>query len=71
MERLFALEDLTERVRARQEDVRRALAQMRAALGCDEVPAIAVGRIARNPTPALSTSTAYVGLTPSWEAAEA
>jgi CRISPR/Cas system-associated exonuclease Cas4 (RecB family) len=43
VERLFTLEDLTEGVRARREDVRRALEAMRAALRSGEMPAIAVG----------------------------
>jgi hypothetical protein len=43
VERLFALEDLTESVRARQGDVRRAPMEMRAALGQLEAPSIAVG----------------------------
>jgi predicted RecB family nuclease len=43
LDRLFACQDLTEGVRARQDDVRRALAEMRLVLGRTEAPAIAVG----------------------------
>jgi hypothetical protein len=43
LERLFALEDLTESVRSRQSNVHQALAKMRGPLGFLDAPSIAVG----------------------------
>ncbi len=49
MERLFALEEITETVRSRQGDVRRALTGMRVALARREPPSIAVGAHCEQP----------------------